>query len=357
MRALAAVTRPALVCSHRPAPPPRRPAPTPTPHHHRPQFSGAQGWRHFPANNAAQISLRGNDGYKFRTSNANSGWLFGIWSSTVIKVLNSTNWKRASVPDAQWTDVISTTTYASLNAQDLDIVNTTRLVIAGTPGLQFFNRPNTAWATGWQLAGVYGQAGPLKYVSVSADRTTVFAADDTNVYAFDYRTGRLGWYNDALPIYTAPDGTFIRGIAGAPTRASPTATPSGSPTPSFTGTLSPGAVPSATPTVTASASVTATPTGTPSSTVTGRGGPLPADGFSLVILGNGSQVTVPNALNLAAPVRVEVYSGIAGCGAAACTTVELNRVVQLPRWDYDPVNAYADMPLTLNSAAREWPWQ
>ena len=220
---------------------------------------------------------------------------------------------------------------------------------AGTPGLQLFmrdSRRSLAWTWSSTYA-LYGTIKPLWAVAVSANKRIVWVSDKKKIWAFD--PVARAYYNNGLPIVVYDDAvTEIRGLSAAPFLPSATPPPTQTTTNTRTSTLSVGSTPTPTASVTGSItstpsiSVTASNTGTPKANLRS----IAMNGFSVVLIGNGSDVLpIPNlASNIAVPVRVDVYSGL--------TSPTLDRTVSLPQADIaNPPASFADFAtaFTLNS--------
>lgn len=219
--------------------------------------SGAQGWYYFRTWLTAPVLLRGNDGYRF-VVRANQ--LFGLWGGTSVRIVPTSFYKTAALPDASFVDVFVGT---NLGMADLDVSSDGNTVwAAGTFGLVKVTRPSAAQPFGNPTT--FTGVGALFHVALSNDGSTVYAANRVSVWAFDVQLEE--WRNGGAPIYTETNGA-LRGIAAIPS-LSPSATPTN--TPSITGTSTPSPTGSSSQTGTPTASntfgITATSTSTPSNT-------------------------------------------------------------------------------------------
>ena len=165
-------------------------------------------------------------------------------------------------------------------AIDLDVLNSTVFFFAGAQGLS--RAVKTAGVWGYTTNGA---RTALKYVAVSNDKQTVYAADDTRVWA--YSSGAFQLLNNGNPVVTLTDANRMRGIS-APPVSPPPPTPSQTPTLSNTPSASQGSSQTATPSGTASQ----TPSVSPTPSV--RGGAIPIGAFALVRMGRAGY-PVPNS--------------------------------------------------------------
>lgn len=267
------------------------------------------------------------------------GILAAIWTAAEVKV--TTPAAKTAIGNVPFqSSAMNVTQQAAFNAKDLDVESNLVLWVAGTPGLMRAARTADTQPR-FATYNAYGQVGALNFVAVSSDRTTVWAADRTRVFGFDIAT--RSWHNSGQPIISLNDGSEFRGLSGAPFSVTPTPTASVTPSSTATATLSGGASASITSSSSATGSITATPSATPTGTVTSKGGALPAAGFTVVVIGNGS-MALPNSVNdIGVQVAVEVYESLTA-------SAPLNRRITMPRFDGD--GFYRELGMILNSGAR-----
>jgi hypothetical protein len=305
------------------------------------RYDSAIGWWYLsdPAD-GGDARLRGNDGYKFVIANEQGGpgastspkSLIAIWTTTSIKIINSSSYKSFAVPSNLFDPNIFTMV-SGHTAVDLDAANATTFYFVGAHGISRADRNPATGAWGYRSNTL---VGGLRYVCLSNDGRFVYAASNTAVGVYD--AASLALLNNNAPLLTLTQGNQFRGISRPPV-APPAPTPTNTPTPSPSATGSTGATPTGTPTGTPAT----TPTTSPTPSV--RGEAVPIGAFAVVRTGSAAfPVPNPNPADVTAPAAVEVYYD---CGAG-CAAPTLNRVINLPSRDYTGDHA-EDRALTLNS--------